>query len=365
MVTTPSLRTELVEVARLVSEAALADDLELAVVAIGRSRVAVQHRRLQGGQVLARQVADEVGGREDGLRRRSAASDPEDPRMRSSLRGGRQLAVATGTAPPMGWLGVGDAIDDERPRAVGDHAREDLAADAERVERPGWSVPGTTSLPIVARMAGTGSPPPGARETAKAQPTPSGSVATQRMAWSPSPISTGPSSASPVCANDARRATRSAVSPVERAAGIRLVAGRDPALLELGIGRVGVGDEVPAELVERERSHHDLELGAERQEAGDDVPDRARALAHAQPVDARGDDLAGGEVGHGAEVGGRGRAWARRSASASGSATARATGSGTGVGRRRGRRRKDAAAPAAAAATGSGRAARIPHRAPG
>ena len=88
-------------------------------------------------------------------------------------------------------------------------------------------------------------------------------------------------------------ASRSAVSPVEREQGIGLVAGSDPALLELRIGRVGVRDEVPAELVERERSHHDLELGVERQEAGDDVPESPGRCRTRSPSIERGDEVAG------------------------------------------------------------------------
>src|SRR6187455_527420 len=77
----------------------------------------------------------------------------------------------------------------------------------------GCSVPGTTSLPIVARMAGTGV----------------ASAAAQRIVYSASAaIETGPYSALPVWANDATNGVDSLLSPVAATNG----SGRAPAAVQ-------------------------------------------------------------------------------------------------------------------------------------
>ena len=62
----PTVRREVGEVARLVLEAALADDVELRVVAHRPLDEAGQRRALELGQVLAGEVGDEVRGGVDG-----------------------------------------------------------------------------------------------------------------------------------------------------------------------------------------------------------------------------------------------------------------------------------------------------------
>ena len=184
---------------------------------------------------------------------------------------------------------------------------------------------------MVARMAGTGSPAPSASDTANRQLERSGSTATQRMAWSPDPTSTGPCSASPVWAYEARYGDPLCRLAGRAQPGIRLEAGRDPALGELRLGRIGVGDEVPAQLLGQDRPHEHLEPGVQRQQPGDDVAAQPRTLAHAQPVDRGDDQIAGGEGGHRAEIGSGGGRRAR-CASEPASATARASAEGVGTG---------------------------------
>ena len=77
-----------VEVAGLVGESTLPDDVELPVVADRPLELAVQHRRLERGEVLAGQVADEIGGTEDGRAVDQLHRCVTNPRIGSSLATG-------------------------------------------------------------------------------------------------------------------------------------------------------------------------------------------------------------------------------------------------------------------------------------
>ena len=168
---------------------------------------------------------------------------------------------------------------------------------------PGWSVPGTRSLPIVARIAGTGSP----RTLGERHREPAARAL--RVDGHPTDrvVAAADLDGAVVCVTgerERREIWRLAGGLAgRREPGIGLEAGSDPSLAELRIGRVGVRHEVPAELVGRDRSHDDLELGTKRQEAGDDVAGEPGPLPDTEPVDRGGDQVAGPEVGHGAEVG--------------------------------------------------------------
>jgi hypothetical protein len=63
----PAVRLEVSQIARLVPQAALLDDVQLGVVAERAVHQARQAGQLQGHQVLAGEEADEVAGGEDGL----------------------------------------------------------------------------------------------------------------------------------------------------------------------------------------------------------------------------------------------------------------------------------------------------------
>jgi hypothetical protein len=159
----------------------------------------------------------------------------------------------------------------------------------------GWSVPGTTSLPIVARMAGIGSPPAGAEQdgelaasTLGIERDPADGMVLVRDLDRPVLRIAGQR----VTGDERRRLGRAAGRPEEW---IGLEARGDPSLPELRFIRIGIDHEVPAEVIHRHGAHDHLELRAEWQEPGDHDAGASGALSDAEPVDGGGDDLAGAE----------------------------------------------------------------------
>ena len=206
---------------------------------------------------------------DDAAHRVAARRQPLRPPV-SPTRSGRATASACGGTRRIVSAHAQSDVDADEDRRRACRGRRRTAAGACR---------GRCPVPMVARMAGTRLAATGGRHRHREGAAPPLGIERRPTEWRGRPRRSRsvPARRRLSGHRDDVRSSPPTTRPVRDEQRIGLVAGGHPALVEVRLAPIGVGDEVPRQVVDRDRSHDHVELEGEGQEAGRRSADRCRA----------------------------------------------------------------------------------------